>query len=636
LSDRQFNVNAAAAIGNLVVFDEFHLMEPDKAFLTSVAMMHLFREWTRTVWMTATATSPLVDALRSALNVEEIALSEEDEAQIPAISEVHREIVRIREPLGVDHLLRHRGKRVVVVVNQVKRAQRLFEELKQRQAELGIETPIRCLHSRFFRSHRNATEAWLRDAFGRHATEPAVLITTQVVEAGVDISAEVLLTELAPANSLMQRAGRCARYARQSGIVEVYDLPNTGKPHLPYEEKTIRDTDQALGAGGTWSRTWADKLNETVHRSCDEQLVTNKWPIRLNECAHAIRARCMKLAPDGISRFIRKGSDSVRVVVTRDYSLSHWQYESVQLYRDALRGIAAAHADSVRRWDFDEQGWVKLNGADEISRCLIVAISPGVAGYSAETGLRLLATSNEESPRAARKEKERPRPIQMEPWTAHALAVADRAQRDLDGLGRMLEGAPVTKDTLELWLRYAALSHDLGKLQVNWQRWARQYQREKSGVMPTASELLAHTDFDYANANDRILSRSVRPVRPAHSAASAWYASMVDWNSSESSDLMKPAALFAIVSHHGGWWSSDGIQSLAINAAETCAKVGLIGFAGNGGPSQGASTRFKKQKLEAPLTGNFQDFWPIASMLVRILRIADQRSLEEANADSAN
>jgi CRISPR-associated endonuclease/helicase Cas3 len=636
LSDRQFNVNAAAAIGNLIVFDEFHLMEPDKAFLTTVAMMHLFRDWTRTVWMTATATSPLVDALRDALSVEEITLSNEDEAKIPAIAEVQRQIVRVHEPLTVEHLLRHKGKRVVAVVNQVKRAQRLFENLKQRHSELGIDTPIRCLHSRFFRTHRNATEEWLREAFGKHGAQPAVLITTQVVEAGVDISAEVLLTELAPANSLMQRAGRCARYAKQSGVVEVYDLPDTGKPHLPYEEETIRDTDQALSAGGIWSRIWADELNETVHRSRDAELVKHKWRIRLNECAHAIRARCMKLAPDGISRFIREGSDSVRVVVTGDYNLPHWKYESVQLYRDALRGLAAAHTDSVRRWDFDEQCWVKLSGADEISSSLIVAIAPRVAGYSVETGLRLLESSDQESPRATRRGKERPRPIQMEPWAAHALSVADRANKELQGLGAMLEDAPASQEALALWLRYAALSHDLGKLQVSWQRWARQYQLEKSGVMPTAIELLAHTDFDYANANDRLLSRSVRPVRPAHSAASTWYAGTVDWVPDESNDLMKQAALFAVVSHHGGWWNATGIEPLDSHAKNVCAVVGLNGFAESRGLGPGPADRFEKRWLEGPLSNNFNNFWPIASMFVRLLRIADQRSLEEANADSGN
>jgi len=58
LSSRLHNVNAAAIAGALVVFDEFHLMPPDKAFLTAVAGIRTFRRLCQSVWMAATATTP--------------------------------------------------------------------------------------------------------------------------------------------------------------------------------------------------------------------------------------------------------------------------------------------------------------------------------------------------------------------------------------------------------------------------------------------------------------------------------------------------------------------------------------------------------------------------------------------------
>lgn len=68
LSDRLHNINAAAVAGSLVVFDEFHLMEPQRAFLTAAACLYLFRDLCQSVWMTATATHPLEEVLRDALN----------------------------------------------------------------------------------------------------------------------------------------------------------------------------------------------------------------------------------------------------------------------------------------------------------------------------------------------------------------------------------------------------------------------------------------------------------------------------------------------------------------------------------------------------------------------------------------
>ena len=68
LSDRLHNINAAAIAGALVVFDEFHLMPAQKAFLTAVAGLRLFRDLCQSVWMTATATEPLRKVLGEALD----------------------------------------------------------------------------------------------------------------------------------------------------------------------------------------------------------------------------------------------------------------------------------------------------------------------------------------------------------------------------------------------------------------------------------------------------------------------------------------------------------------------------------------------------------------------------------------
>src|SRR5262249_24754162 len=78
LSDRLHNINAAALVGALVVFDEFHLMEAQRAFLTAVAGVRLFEGLCQSVWMTATATTPLVDVLTEALGAVCVPKSDEE------------------------------------------------------------------------------------------------------------------------------------------------------------------------------------------------------------------------------------------------------------------------------------------------------------------------------------------------------------------------------------------------------------------------------------------------------------------------------------------------------------------------------------------------------------------------------
>src|SRR5690606_22559501 len=91
----------------------------------------------------------------------------------------------------------------------------------------GTEAPaIHMVHGRFRGAERRA---WSNDFLHRDAAMPAagrILIATQVIEAGVDVSASLLITELAPWSSLVQRCGRAARYpGEQARIVVVGPVP---------------------------------------------------------------------------------------------------------------------------------------------------------------------------------------------------------------------------------------------------------------------------------------------------------------------------------------------------------------------------------------------------------------------------
>src|SRR5690606_15022957 len=65
---------------------------------------------------------------------------------------------------------------------------------------------------------------WAKEFLSRAqcgVSENRIIVATQVVEAGVDISADALVTELAPWASLIQRLGRCARYGGKGDVVVV-------------------------------------------------------------------------------------------------------------------------------------------------------------------------------------------------------------------------------------------------------------------------------------------------------------------------------------------------------------------------------------------------------------------------------
>jgi CRISPR-associated endonuclease/helicase Cas3 len=135
------------------------------------------------------------------------------------------------------------GRITLVVCNSVERASRTFDALKR----LAVTRDLRLVHSRF-RPHERA--AWKSDFLGKDACKKNVeriIVATQVVEAGVDISATTLVTELAPWSSLVQRFGRCARYGG-SGTVVVIDLGRDEKTARPY---SVEELDAAKWAVDT-------------------------------------------------------------------------------------------------------------------------------------------------------------------------------------------------------------------------------------------------------------------------------------------------------------------------------------------------------------------------------------------------
>lgn len=98
-----------------------------------------------------------------------------------------------------------KGLRVLWVVNTVDRCQRLARSLA---SELGAAVPA--YHSRFKLAHRQKKHAKVVEDF-KQRTRAAIAVTTQVCEMSLDLDADVLITELAPVTSLVQRFGRSNR-----------------------------------------------------------------------------------------------------------------------------------------------------------------------------------------------------------------------------------------------------------------------------------------------------------------------------------------------------------------------------------------------------------------------------------------
>ena len=109
---------------------------------------------------------------------------------------------------------------VGVVLNRVDRVQEVFEHIQA----LGLDADLHLLHARFPFAERQRCERDVMERFGKHerraSLRPAVLVATQVAEQSLDLDVDLMLSDLAPIDLLLQRAGRLHRHniARPPGF----------------------------------------------------------------------------------------------------------------------------------------------------------------------------------------------------------------------------------------------------------------------------------------------------------------------------------------------------------------------------------------------------------------------------------
>ncbi|WP_157107522.1 CRISPR-associated helicase Cas3' [Nocardia amikacinitolerans] len=112
---------------------------------------------------------------------------------------------------------------LMVVVNAVADARVLYRLVAQGREDVWH------LSTRMCPQHRRAVLATVQARLA--AGLPTVLVSTQLIEAGVDLSFPVVWRALAPADSLQQAAGRANRHGeREEGLVVVFDPADGHRP----------------------------------------------------------------------------------------------------------------------------------------------------------------------------------------------------------------------------------------------------------------------------------------------------------------------------------------------------------------------------------------------------------------------
>jgi CRISPR-associated endonuclease/helicase Cas3 len=173
----------------------------------------------------------------------------------------------------------HDGRRVLWVVNTVDRAQALARAFAVDPAAGELATPdgvpVFCYHSRYRLGDRKAWHGRVVAEFSadRIAGRAVLAVTTQVCEMSLDLDADVLVTEHAPATSLVQRLGRCCRDMNAHVTGRIGDAvlypPEGSAPYSATDLNGVETFVAALTAAGTVSQSALEDLLEAVPHAAD-------------------------------------------------------------------------------------------------------------------------------------------------------------------------------------------------------------------------------------------------------------------------------------------------------------------------------------------------------------------------------
>jgi CRISPR-associated endonuclease/helicase Cas3 len=204
-----------------------------------------------------------------------------DPQETPELLETHprryeelaktRLVPRLEEPMTVEELASETrsaieaGKhRRILIVNRRDTARRLYRRLE------NLPVPTAMLSRDLTPLDREGVidDLGLEES---EASDPFVLVSTQVIEAGVDVSSDVLVREIAPLDSIIQSAGRCNREFELDpdlGRVEVVNLEEDGSGLAvpPYSDFLIQSTLEVLQEFGKKAPIKEARVHEMARR----------------------------------------------------------------------------------------------------------------------------------------------------------------------------------------------------------------------------------------------------------------------------------------------------------------------------------------------------------------------------------
>ena len=201
---KQSAIKGKNVIMSNLIFDEVQLFDTDTMLLTTINMLdEIYKLGNRFIIMTATMPQYLIDLLKDRYNMECVITQENRDNRV----------VRLyyNDELDYNSILSY-NKKQIIICNTIKELKQVYENLDKKR--------VIVLHSNFYNSDRLKIEKQVYKYFGKNSKDNnKILLTTQIVEVGIDISCNRLYTTACSVDNLIQRDGRCCRWGGKGEVI---------------------------------------------------------------------------------------------------------------------------------------------------------------------------------------------------------------------------------------------------------------------------------------------------------------------------------------------------------------------------------------------------------------------------------
>jgi len=220
-------------IGNHVIFDEIHAYDTYTLALITEMIRVIQKLNGKVMLMSATMPKGLLKHFEEEVQIKHVIVAEElmNRARL-----TWRYVEQVVEDEMIENEIKQHllsGKRVAVIVNTVNRAKSLYNRWISRIPKQNVL----CYHSQFTMKDRLEKERKLE-----YSTDVKLLIATQAAEVSLDISFDIMYSECAPLDALVQRAGRCNRYGEaENAEMIIFPIDDIAYDYVYKGKKKIVD-----------------------------------------------------------------------------------------------------------------------------------------------------------------------------------------------------------------------------------------------------------------------------------------------------------------------------------------------------------------------------------------------------------